>query len=1590
MLLPAHSFGRPRGRILHLDHDHCVHARRNGIVLFPIQRPWTCYILPTRNGDTVSTFTTNAATKQLAYASQRASSSIYVLDYPWTEHTCHLTSGRMLEYTCLAFTRCADRILSVTGCGTSRTLDAWCLKERRIVVSVNLQLPIFVQTLGDMLSVNPCNEDVFCFTGQRGIVCGRINKSLRLHVVRTRWIDTTPCNRTLSSQFEEADENNTFDSKSKLLVPSLPRNKNSLRHDSVAAHCWAPESFLLVATHPDRLHKIDVDVWRRTSINLEMPPLVSICDVSAVSNFVYTLLSNAQCLCVSVCGFVLVHIIALDVFHPSQAPPPRFEASLSLSPFHDHIMLALNGLSFSMWVLKNIGRPEEVTVHLKHIVHCHTGPVSKIASLEFQRASLIATAGVDGKLTICCHRGLHFASVIFGGMNECVRERTRGRAQVFETIPITSLCGHRRLPLLAAGLEQGSLMFIAVNMHILPAECSPIEVVGNMHISHHSITVVSFHPKERFLALATAMDSVLNVMTIQESPGRGYISEKIAGACLPLGTNALDLAWVDRHLVVSCSRGLMVCFSTVELEAAVATPPFRLLTMTWMRQLHLGPLTSLCSVLDHVRGSTLYGASTCSSTIVAYDVSESCASPIVAEVHCASEHMSDVLCMAASSNRRWVVTGDGQGTIVVWQSATDNGSTVLRSIGKAYRIHDGPVNALIIVNGNVIISSCLDGSIYSFHLPGNETAADSPSYHMGSGASPAREGLVSSGFRDYHLVLVDKASARLSSDDPFRSKLLREQLAQLQARIQELVLRNDGAPPLEKVARDELIVDTKGCDDLVLSNAERLRDVERKLELEEEERQQALSCLKAACCESMEVPMTQCKGILDLSLSVASFPVRRCSPLDHRIDRCLRTLRDLEVHEMQDLHSAAHGLRPTSCVLSLPANWIVNDGLSRPGMCCSPTVECNAAALPASVPRLTTPMGQEEARYCSHDTPDAAASCSQLYPPVLVTTPFQKRMQLHLVCHLLKDMRERFNAVFNHLQTSKLAVVDRISEKNKRIREISTQLQTDAPLLEPALADCERPLAALGILEAAQVCESQHINLSSSLSISCGFKTGANTANRALENMMRGRFPHACESSVRNSVPMGELDSTARPHTDRVEFTNSEAKMCASEVEEAHRKSLVQELKKLRTEVQEVARAFDEELGKALLHRTSVKKSIALQECYVRRLCVHIIDRESLVEVEHRVECKDARLEVNLVERYLHSAQTLPDGRFLHTNYGSRSSVADTGFETRNTENDALPKSQVGGQKDSMRASSNVCEGIADVPSSTSASLHVPAVVGEGVEHSHESRLDADRPRLSWSVHSAADNRRYVLNETIVQADCSRTRARRSLQRNARNAEFLLQLQQGQDEIDQETVVTDYTDAVLIPTTVVMKENDTIKRLGAEQIKVLIRIKEFRKCINFMEWESVVMKEQVQYLNECYVDLQLLHVTRDLQSVVRGKIDDQLKKTERTMTQIKMFEKVEHEHSANEVRARRVMIRKLKDRRNENVRLKHEIEELKDSLQRRELIMDSSAAHVVKKKQRSSASRFKELAIRRRLVDLVRELFCWPLNCLRLSGAVAN
>ena len=126
-----------------------------------------------------------------------------------------------------------------------------------------------------------------------------------------------------------------------------------------------------------------------------------------------------------------------------------------------------------------------------------------------------------------------------------------------------------------------------------------------------------------------------------------------------------------------------------------------------------------------------------------------------------------------------------------------------------------------------------------------------------------------------------------------------------------------------------------------------------------------------------------------------------------------------------------------------------------------------------------------------------------------------------------------------------------------------------------------------------------------------------------------------------------------------------------------------------------------------------------------------------------------------------------------------------------------------------------------------------------------------------------------ALKSKIESVMRSRKEIRDIRVRNLLDLEIPLKMKQGQVELDLSRIHVDMSDAFLIDRSVVEEVNEIITRHGEAKTEVLVAIKDFKKGIYELQWENKKLQMEAEDLIEKTKELQLLRVTKNLQSILK-------------------------------------------------------------------------------------------------------------------------
>jgi WD40 repeat protein len=238
------------------------------------------------------------------------------------------------------------------------------------------------------------------------------------------------------------------------------------------------------------------------------------------------------------------------------------------------------------------------------------------------------------------------------------------------------------------------------------------------------------------------------------------------------------------------------------------------------------------------------------------------------------------------------------------------------------------------------------------------------------------------------------------------------------------------------------------------------------------------------------------------------------------------------------------------------------------------------------------------------------------------------------------------------------------------------------------------------------------------------------------------------------------------------------------------------------------------------------------------------------------------------------------------------------------------------------------------------------------------------------------DTEESILVSCLNEMKSSRDALLSELRALESNLDLVVCLRQGQDEVDKDAAVTDYSRALLLPTEVLGKFNSRIKELGKDKISILTKIKQFRRKINIFEWEAKHKGLEAKHFEVYLTDLQLFRVTRELQKIIRDGADAaQTKERLDKVALRKDFLNKDAEERLENIRQKNEILKKqLEERQQECSTLEMKISSLHGQVSSCQAVKNSrdEARGVESNPANIAAGKMKKVVGRRHMVDTAR------------------
>ncbi|CAD8159373.1 unnamed protein product [Paramecium pentaurelia] len=509
----------------------------------------------------------------------------------------------------------------------------------------------------------------------------------------------------------------------------------------------------------------------------------------------------------------------------------------------------------------------------------------------------------------------------------------------------------------------------------------------------------------------------------------------------------------------------------------------------------------------------------------------------------------------------------------------------------------------------------------------------------------------------------------LEQQAPIREQQKRQTkdlLKQIQSKLNALLQENAEADELERLSRDEFVIDLYARD-AILEDGKKQQQALRDLVKKENVRQEILyQLIKERTWDQMEIPLKGVNGLIQ-HIIVTNYHIRVRQPEEMRKLKLIRELRKQEIRELKIRKQQAikevwsieeHIQDPKYIINSKPGiqTMVLNDyekkeevaptkAAAKPGVGGVQQkqppgrAQAGAASIKARQQQQQQQQQQEEEKRQEEEKQKELEKQQQqqkateekkegsedltewdyLYGISELFTLNRKRNQMILINDVIFSMKRQFNAEFELIQKQRQQQLDNINERNKRIIEINGELKRDPQLQQMKKNILEDPEKILTVKpeeigfsqyetrEMREKKEQERLKEEARMKALMADDSGI----RAVKDMMGGTLEEKKETPLDEKLEVEEWmkkspdDMTEEERMKLKEFEVRKQKL--EEEKEKIRKNLEAELKKLNNEITDICQRFDDKLLILFRRKLEYDYRILEQELSIVRLALSII-----------------------------------------------------------------------------------------------------------------------------------------------------------------------------------------------------------------------------------------------------------------------------------------------------------------------------------------------------------------------------------------------
>ncbi|KAJ3262629.1 Cilia- and flagella-associated protein 43 [Boothiomyces macroporosus] len=717
-------------------------------------------------------------------------------------------------------------------------------------------------------------------------------------------------------------------------------------------------------------------------------------------------------------------------------------------------------------------------------------------------------------------------------------------------------------------------------------------------------------------------------------------------------------------------------------------------------------------------------------------------------------------------------------------------------------------------------------------------------------------------------------SNEVSNDKEMYRNFISIKLKAISEKLQKLIAKNEGAPSMEKIDRSEFVIDLKERDRLTEETDKKINKLREELEIENLKKRVLKNRIKKECWDSIEIIGQSIKSfkvdpMLGKLIEVTNYPVRRRSPAE-----CLKLANIKRLRKVQILVDK-------ECKLLNDQNNNNND--------------------------LDENMGETKLNY-HPEIPNSVL----LYEDIDLKTKESRRIQTFILGECILDIKESFLKKFKEMCKMKQDDIMKIEEKNERIAAILAQLQIQEKIFHPEFDEDEVPESIMEVKD-SEVTVERFLNAEELKKLEAKrlkdeewkrLQGEDNSRQRALMQMMGGKLEDRKDQEEKEEVVKPEWMNKPKEEMSDEEkklLKEFEKKMAIfKEEQDKHRKALETELRKLQGMISDIQDGFDLKLRDFSNYKLSVDKTIYENELKMVKQTQYaiisanddILEEQILKRIEQlkneKINCTNEIPEIKKeLERCREDYDTAIKrdkdiDKAFKKEFHTYDFYYDTltklykrrgpGFDSLDKESEDLnPFTPF--EKDVLQIEMNpISLTSADMPDGLALEVWNKFVeirdkkISAELEVYNTSRYFKEMQALVQNVLEESDKIKMETEKVMTDLNQFLEYKFKSIY----NIECLYPFKQGQVEVPQAPIVTNYSDAVLLHRSVVENLNEQVRNLGQLKVDALTEIKEYRKGIHALEWEIKMHDFQAEDLIIRTRDIQLLRVTKEMQEFLRS------------------------------------------------------------------------------------------------------------------------